>query len=185
MDSPPDVPAIGRDPDALEAFYREHLPFVRRFVARRVTDPHTAADLTADIFLAAVDGAARYRASVGAPRAWLAGVARHVVADHHRRHARENRAHARISGRGLLDDQSTEHLVERIEAERVARELYASLADLPENQRAVVELVAVDGLSLVEAAQALGISAGNARVRYHRARARLQDSLPSPFEVIA
>ena len=52
-------------------------------------------------------------------------------------------------------------------------------------QRAVVELVAVDGLSLTEAAQALGISAGSARVRYHRARARLQDVLPSPFEVIA
>ena len=32
---------------------------------------------------------------------------------------------------------------------------------------------------------ALGITAGNARVRYHRARARLQDVLPSPFEVIA
>ena len=179
------LPAIGRDPDALEAFYREHLPWVRRFVARRVADPHTAADLTADVFLAAVDGAHGYRETSGAPAAWLAGIARNVVAGHSRRRAREGRATSRIAGHALLDDGAIEHLAERIDGERSARDLYASLADLPANQRAVVELVAVDGLSLTEAAQALGITAGNARVRYHRARARLQDSLPSPFEVTA
>jgi RNA polymerase sigma factor (sigma-70 family) len=185
MDSPTDVAAVGTDPHAFEAFYREHLPWVRRFVARRVDDPHTAADLTADVFLAVVDGAASYRASAGAPAAWLAGIARHVVADHVRRRVRESRAHTRLSGRALLDEQSAERIADRIDGERVARALYRSLAELPEGQRAVVELVAVDGLSLTEAAQALGISAGNARVRYHRARARLQDVLPSPFEVIA
>ena len=185
MDSPPDVPAIGRDPDAFEAFYREHLPWVRRFVARRVDDPHSAADLTADIFLAVVDSAAGYRASAGSPAAWLAGIARNVVADHVRRRVREVRAHGRLAGRALLDEQSQELLAARIDAERMTRALYRSLAALPDNQRAVVELVAVDGFSLTEAAQVLGISAGNARVRYHRARARLQDVLPSPFEVTA
>ena len=185
MDSPLDVAAIGRDPDAFEAFYREHLPWVRRFVARRVEDPHTAADLTADIFIAAIDSAASYRASSGRPAAWLAGVARNVVADHVRRRVREARANARISGRALLDEPSVERIAERIDGERMTRELYRSLAGLPDNQRAVVELVAVDGLSLSEAAQALGISPVSARVRYHRARTRLQDILPSPFEVIA
>ncbi len=185
MDSPTGVPAIGRDPDAFEAFYREHLPWVRRFVARRVADPHTAADLTSDVFVAAIDGAGGYRAESGTPAAWLAGVARNVVADHVRRRVREARASGRVAGRALLDEQSLEHLAERIDGERASRDLYASLAALPDKQRAVVELVAVDGLSLTEAAQALGITAGNARVRYHRARARLQDSLPSPYEVTA
>ena len=71
MDPPADVgdiSDIGRDPDAFEAFYRQHLPWVRRFVARRVDDPHTAADLTADIFLAVIDSAARYDASAGTAR---------------------------------------------------------------------------------------------------------------------
>ena len=185
MSHPAGIPAIGRDPDAFEAFYREHLPWVRRFVARRVSDPHTAADLTADVFLAVVDGAAGYRPGSGPPGAWLAGVARNVVADHGRRRLREVRAHARIAGRALLDDESVEHLADRIDGERVSRVLHASLADLPDGQRAVVELVAVDGLTLAAAAQALGITAVSARVRYHRARARLQDLLPSPFEVTA
>lgn len=185
MEPPPDISAISRDPDDLEAFYRQHLPWVRRFVARRVDDPHTAADLTADIFLAAIDGVGSYRADYGSPSAWLAGIARNAVAGHHRRRTREGRAHARISGRALLDEHSAELLSDRIDGERLARELYLSLDALPDNQRAVVELVAVDGLSLTEAAQVLGISAGNARVRYHRARTQLQDVLPSPFEVIA
>ena len=164
---------------------REHLPWVRGFVARRVDDPHAAADLTADIFLAAVAGAEGYSRPHGSPAAWLAGVARNVVADHFRRQAREARANARLNGRALLDEHSVDRIAERIDGERVARALYESLAGLPENQRAVVELVAVDGLSLAEAAHALGISAGSARVRYHRARGRLQHVLPSPFEVIA
>ena len=40
---------IDEDPEAFEAFYRDHLETVRRFVARRVSDPHLAADLTAEV----------------------------------------------------------------------------------------------------------------------------------------
>jgi len=45
---------IGHDPDALEAFCTEHVTAVTRFVARRVADPHTAADLTAEVFLVVI-----------------------------------------------------------------------------------------------------------------------------------
>jgi hypothetical protein len=36
---------IAHDPDAFASFYREHVTAVTRFVARRVADPHTVADL--------------------------------------------------------------------------------------------------------------------------------------------
>ncbi len=157
---------------------------MRGFVARRVDDSHAAADLTADIFLAAVDGAEGYNPPLGSPGAWLTGIARNVVADHFRRQAREARANSRLIGRALLDEQSGDHIAERIDGERLSRELYQSLASLSEEQRAVVELVAVDGLTLAEAAHALGSTGGNARVRHHRARARLQRVLWSPFETI-
>ena len=41
------MPAIGTHPEEFENFYREHLPFVRMFLARRVDDPFAVADLTA------------------------------------------------------------------------------------------------------------------------------------------
>ena len=34
---------IAHDPDVFEAFYREHVDAVQRFVARRIADPHLAA----------------------------------------------------------------------------------------------------------------------------------------------
>lgn len=92
-DRPPGT-AIGRDPDAFEAFYREHLGVVRRFVARRVGDVEQAADLTADVFVKAIESADRYDPSLGPPGAWLIGIARHVVAAHLRdavRHAAADR----------------------------------------------------------------------------------------------
>jgi hypothetical protein len=70
------VASIAHDADALETFYRAHVDAVQRFVARRVDDPFVAADLTADVFLAAIDSAHTYRSSRGEPLAWLYGVAR-------------------------------------------------------------------------------------------------------------
>ena len=96
---------------------------------------------------------------------------------HVRKQARELRAVSRVGGQALLDDASLERITERIDAERSTRALYRSLDALPAKQRAVVELVAVDGLSLAEAAAALGIAPGAARTRYHRARTRLRTEL--------
>jgi RNA polymerase sigma factor (sigma-70 family) len=166
------VAAIATDPDALEAFYREHVELVQRVVARRVDDPHVAADLTADVFLAAIGSAGSYRASLGPPRAWLIGVARNVCAMHLRRAARETRAVGRVRARRPLEADYVQDAIERIDAERATRELIAAVQQLEEGQRAVVELV-VDGLTPTEAAAVLGITAPAARVRLHRARQRL------------
>src|SRR5215831_5297570 len=62
---------IATDTDAFERFYRQHVEAVQRFVARRVDDPYRAADLTADVFVAAIESAGSYRRSRGEPVAWL------------------------------------------------------------------------------------------------------------------
>jgi RNA polymerase sigma factor (sigma-70 family) len=181
-----DVGAIATDPDVFEEFYREHLESVQRFVARRVSDPHLAADLTAEVFLAAVDSASSYRPDRGVPAAWLVGVARNVVATEFRRQARDRAVVCRISGRRLLDADSLARIEERIDAEREGRELYAALASLPARDRALMELVALDGLSVTDAAAVLGVKPGTARVRLHRSRARVKSQLhPLNQEVIS
>src|SRR6478735_4652384 len=128
--APADVGSITSDPDAFEAFYREHLETVQRFVARRVADPHLAADLTAEVFLAAVDSAGSYRPDRGVPAAWLVGVARHVLSTEFRRQSRDREVVRRISGRRLLDADSLARIEDRIDAERGARRLYDALASL-------------------------------------------------------
>ena len=168
---------IASDPDAFECFYREHVEAVQRFVARRVDEPYLAADLTADVFVAAIESARSYRRSRGEPVAWLFGIARNVVAGEHRRNAKELRTAARVRGRELVDEEDLVALHERIDAEATARSLYQEMVRLSAGERAVLELVALDGLTVGEAAHALGIGPVAARVRLHRARRLLQDRL--------
>jgi len=168
---------ITSDPDAFERLYREHVEAVQRFVTRRVDDPYLAADLTADVFVAVIESAGSYRRSRGEPVAWLYGIARNVVAGEQRRERKELRMAARIRGRELVDDDDLATLYELIDCETAGRELHRELNQLPVGERAVLELVALDGLSVSEAAQALGIGAVAARVRLHRARRRLRSRL--------
>jgi RNA polymerase sigma factor (sigma-70 family) len=151
---------------------------VQRFVARRVDDPYLAADLTADVFLAAIDSAHTYRPDRGEPIAWLYGVARNVVAGERRRAARAGRAGRRIPAIAeLIDAADLADLHARIDAGAVARSLYAAMGRLSDGERAVLELVALEELSASEAARALGIRPVTARVRLHRARRLLREEL--------
>ncbi|MGH2930253.1 MAG: RNA polymerase sigma factor, partial [Solirubrobacteraceae bacterium] len=162
------------DPDAFEAFYREHVDAVERFVARRVGDRELAADLTADVFVAAIESAETYRAGRGAPVAWLFGIAQLTVASRLRRDGRERQATTRLRGRELLDVDDVARIDDRLAAEQQSRRLYCAMGQLPAGERAVLELVALDELSLADAARALQILPVTARVRFYRARRRLQ-----------
>jgi RNA polymerase sigma factor (sigma-70 family) len=171
------ISRIATDPRALESFYRAHVEEVERFIARRVGDPHLAADLTAEVFIAAIGAAPRYDERRGAPQSWLFGVARNTVAAEHRRSARERTMLSKIQGRALLDEDDLERVQERIDASREARTLYGSIAELPRTERAILELVVLDGLRVTEAAAVLGLRPGTARVRLHRARTSIQHAL--------
>jgi RNA polymerase sigma factor (sigma-70 family) len=171
---------IASDPDVFERFYREHVEAVQRFVARRVDDPYLAADLTADVFVAAIESAGTYRRTRGEPVAWLFGIARNVVAGEHRRNAKDARRAARVRGRELVGEDDLAALHARIDAEAAARSLYRELDQLSPGERAVLELVFLDGLTVADAARALGINPVAARVRLHRARRSLRDGLALP-----
>ena len=136
---------IGTGLEAFERFYREHVEAVQRFVARRVDDPYLAADLTAEVFVEAIESAGSYRRGRGEPAAWLFGIARNVVVDEWRRNAKELRTAKRVRGRELVTEDDLAALHDRIDGESSARTLYRELNGLPAGERAVLELVAVDG----------------------------------------
>ncbi|MER5996931.1 RNA polymerase sigma factor [Nonomuraea angiospora] len=159
---------------AFEAFYLRNFDAMTRFVARRVADPHAVADVTAEIFLAALHSRHTYRPGRGSETGWLYGVARNVLSTQRRRSEREARAVERIVARRLLDGDDIADLTDRIDAEEPARRALSAMADLPEGERALIELVVIDQLTVTEAAQALDIRVGTARVRLHRARRTLR-----------
>ncbi|MGW0822464.1 RNA polymerase sigma factor [Streptomyces sp. NPDC002845] len=171
-------------PDAagFAAFYEENFDAVLGFVARRTTCPQVAADLTADIFVSALEAAGQYDPRRGAPAAWLYGIARNALASHFRGSAREQHAVARLNGHRILDEEDIAALEERIDAERAARELAERHSALSEPLREVLDLVTVDGLTPRQAAQVLGLNQATVRSRLHRAKRALRAERPSVTE---
>lgn len=174
---PQQLRLIGTDPDIFEVFYREHVDGLQRFVARRVGERERAADLTAEIFLAAIESAHGYRPGDGTPRAWLYGIARLLVANDARRRDAHRAREDRWRGSALLDSDDAARIDARIDAAARSRDLYAAMARLPEAERALLELVALDELTVAEAAAVTGLRPVTARVRLHRARRKLRAEL--------
>jgi RNA polymerase sigma factor (sigma-70 family) len=106
--------AVRSDPDAFAHFYDRYETVVVGYLARRVFDPELVADLTAEVFAAALHGAAGYRP--GAPTAvgWLLTIAHNVWANSVRGRRVEARARLRLGIRDAVSFQEDE--LERVES---------------------------------------------------------------------
>jgi RNA polymerase sigma-70 factor, ECF subfamily len=144
-----------------EVLFRDTRAPLLAYLTRR-TPAEDAADLLAEVYLVAW----RKRADLPAGeerRLWLFGVARRLLAEHRRYAGKRADAEAESAAPGTPDGSNDS----RGEAVRHALE---SLSDI---DRELVTLTTWEGLSPAEAARVVGITAGTARVRLHRARARL------------
>ena len=157
-----------------ERLYRANVEAVMAYFARRSGDPHVVADLTADTFVAAITSFEAFDPRKGTARAWMFGIARRVYASYCEAYGQQQHKLRRLSGRRDLEPDQVEELLDRIDAERVGRDLVAGLAMLSERDRAVIELVDIAGLQPKEAAAALGLTPGSVRMRLMRTRARLR-----------
>ena len=140
----PRVRSIGTDPAAFTQFYRAHVDEVTRFVARRVADPQLAADLTAEVFLAVIEAAARYRRSFGGPRTWLYGIALTSSPPSSAARLASTVRSAWSRDAWLVDADYIGCMAEKFDALRQVRTLHAELQALPGGDIAVLELVSVD-----------------------------------------
>ena len=69
---------------------------------------------------------------------------------------------------------------ERTMARAALKKVRQAMSGLPEDQRILLGLVVVDGLSYRQAAESLGIPIGTVMSRLSRARRRLADAIESP-----
>src|SRR5215207_3726217 len=72
--------ATGRDAEAFGAFYRRHERMMLIFFLRRTSSAEVAADLTAEVFAAALGAAHRFRPGAKPAVAWLYGIANNKLA---------------------------------------------------------------------------------------------------------
>jgi RNA polymerase sigma-70 factor (ECF subfamily) len=157
-----------------ERIYLRNVDVVMAYFARRCAEPQTVADLTSETFVRVAGGFAGFDPRRGSPRAWVFGIAAHVYAWHCEQAANGRVAAARLAGRRPLEGDEIDELAARVDAERAGRELIERCSQLPELERAAIELVDLSGLTPKEAAEALGVSRVVLRKRLSRARTRLR-----------
>lgn len=156
---------------------------------RMLNDPDAAADVTQSAFIAAYRSLKTYRG--GSFRAWVLRMVTNACYDELRRRKRRptvaleplNRDKEEIeSPAWLMDDHlSPEEMVQLREVENA---ITHCLQDLPEDFRAVVIMVDVEGYDYAEVAQALGKPLGTIKSRLARARLRLRDCLAGFAELL-
>lgn len=153
-----------RDPAfALLELYDAALPEVYGYLLARCGDRVVAEELTSETFLGAVRTCRTAGAGpVSVP--WLIGVARHKLADHWRRRAREER------GLRLVHDEQPE-TVDPWDAELDVLRAREVLATLGAHHQAALSLRYLDGLPVPEVAEHLGRTVHATEALLVRARA--------------
>jgi RNA polymerase sigma factor (sigma-70 family) len=169
--------AIAAGPGAFPEFYVRHVAKVTGMGVRRFDNAEDVADFVASVFLEVLSSAGGFDPRRGGAVAWLYGLASNVAGDMYRKRARAARAEQQLAGRAFLDADDCARVEERIDAAARLRRTYEAMQVLPEKDRRLLSLVALDGLSTSEAARALSISPVAARVRLTRARSRLRAAL--------
>lgn len=176
MDAPEvDIRALRRlDAEAVDTVFDAYADRLARFLRRLGAGPEVAEELVQESFVRLIRHAPRLTddTRVGA---WLYTVARNLWRSHRR--------WAWVDGTRLLELASRPVSApagpaELVEAGRTAAHVQAAVAALPEAQREVFLLVAVEGLTPQDAAEVLGLSAEAARQRLARARRAIEEALP-------
>ena len=164
------VAAARSDPAAFGRLYDRYIQPLFRYLLGRLGSVHEAEDITAQTFLAALEAFPRYRHQ-GHFAAWLFSIARNKVIDHIRQQPRQ----------ASLDDAveipvETDLLQQVIKSERSAA-LVRLVSSLSPEERELVQLRYVAGLSFSEIAVLLERKEDAVKKALYRLLARMQSRL--------
>ena len=139
-------------------------------------DEADAEDVLQTAYLKVISGRARFGGK-SAFKTWIFGVIRQTAREHFRL-VRSHRERAELLGQEMAaGDGTVQQPDDPTERFEVSRALLDALAVLPPKQREVLHLVFYQDLTIREAAAAMEVSLGTARVHYHRGKKKLKKLL--------
>ena len=151
-----------------EEAFRRHYAQVFRYLRRRLPSDHEAEELAQLVFADAARRLEEFRAGATPVLAWLYTVAQRRLADRARLLSR----HQSVAE---LDDARLVEVGERDYGSNVAEALRLALARLPEQQRRVVVLKLLQGLSFAEIAARVGSTEAACKMRFARGLESVRD----------
>jgi RNA polymerase sigma-70 factor (ECF subfamily) len=176
--SPPLDAAMERyargDDAAFDELYRRGAPRVRSFLLRLSGDASLADDLTQDAFLRVHRARGSFESGAAA-LPWIFAIARNAFLDHARHpHVRRRAESANPPEREAPPDTRGD---EALIGNETLGIVGATLARLPVAQREAFILIRFEGMSVSDAAQVLGATAGAVKIRAFRAYEALRAAL--------
>lgn len=154
------------DRDALRFLYTRYSDNVYGYICSIVRDEQEAEDLTQHVFMKLITVIVQYQ-DHGIPfSGWLLRMSRNVALDHLRRR-RPTPTEEVFGAHELVDDEARDR----------ARDLHSALASLPDEQRDVMVMRHVVGLSPPEIAEQMGRTESSVHGLHHRGRRALQEEL--------
>lgn len=154
------------DPEGLHYLYVRYADDVLRYVTGLIRDHHEAEDITQNVFAKLMKAINKYEERAVPFDAWILRVARNAALDHLRAKRAIPTEEVRLTDTGRAQTQ-----LDRGQALRQA------LEDLPEDQREVLVLRHIVGLSPIEIADTLDKSESSVHGLHHRGRRSLRDNL--------
>jgi RNA polymerase sigma-70 factor (ECF subfamily) len=153
---------LAGDGAAYHAFLKELSAHLRAFLRRRLMRlPDDVEDLVQETLLAVHNQRHTYEADQPLT-AWVHAIARYKLIDLLRRRADRDALH------DPLDDELAVFATSDTEAADARRDVMKLLDQLPERQRLPIQYMKLEGLSVVEAARATGMSESAVKVGVHR-----------------
>jgi RNA polymerase sigma-70 factor (ECF subfamily) len=163
------------EPAAFGELYRRHEQTVLAYFLHWSATPDVAADLTAETFAAALASIGGYDQARGELRAWLFGIARHMLARSLERGRVEDIARRRLGMATIYVDDET---IERIETlASLDGAVLGPLDELSEPIREAVSGRVLEEREYRELAASLACSESLVRQRVKRGLARLRERL--------
>lgn len=144
------------------------LAALRRYARSLVRNPDDAEDLVHDALVKAYERKSTFRTGANL-RNWLLSIVHNTHIDRLR-----NRRSSEARNKAAAELSETAHLADPDQSIRL-KQLREAFFALPDEQRDALHLVAIEGLSYQQAADALSIPVGTLMSRISRARARLRE----------
>lgn len=153
-----------RRPEIQTSFVNEYAPRVYAFIRGIVGDSSDADELTADVFVKAIESIGRYDESKASLATWLMRIARNIAVSHLRR--------PRFLTRSL--DAKCDLADEEDEEDPKVELLKKAMQRLNLDERAMLHMHYFENSPIAEISYMLGISESATTVRLHRIRQKLK-----------
>ncbi|OUC14742.1 MAG: RNA polymerase [Alkalinema sp. CACIAM 70d] len=168
-----------RDPTALSQLYDVYARIIYSVAYRSLGSVEESEEVVLDVFAQVWKTAERYDSQKGRVDAWLFMMARSRVLDRLRKTQRLGKVEDATMQAERSVPKTTHDPIEQVAVKERRQQVFAALAQLPPEQRQVIELAYYNGLSHSEIATATNLSLGTVKTRIRLGLSKLRILLGS------